>query len=81
MTANNHITSKRIIRIALRHSPGASVMANFKELKNCTVFEYLIYDDFCYSISDIRNDFKNIKAGAQSRQTRSRNLNVWNFAA
>ena len=56
-------------------------MAKFKELKLGTVFEYHIYEVFKYSISEIRNGFKNLKAGAQSRQTRNRNLNVWNFAA
>ena len=67
--------------IALRLSPGASVMAKFKEPKFGTVFEYHIYEVFKYSINEIRNGFKNLKVGAQSRQTRGRNLNVWNFAA
>ena len=65
----------------MRLSPGASVMAKFKELKIGTVFEYHIYEVFKYSINEIRNGFKNLKIGAQSRQTRNRSLNVWNFAA
>ena len=56
-------------------------MAKFKELKIGTVFEYHIYEVFKYSINEIRNDFKNLKLGTQSRQTRNRNLNAWNFAA
>ena len=72
---------KKLIRIALRLSPGVSVMANFEELKIGTVFEYHNYEVFNYFISEMRNGFKNLKVGAQSRQTRNRNLNVWNFAA
>ena len=56
-------------------------MAKFKELKIGTVFEYHIYEVFKYSINEIRNGFKNLKIGAQTRQTRNRSLNVWNFAA
>ena len=56
-------------------------MAKFKEVKIGTVFEYHIYVVFKYSIFDIRNGFKNLKIGAQSRQTRNRSLNVLNFAA
>ena len=55
-------------------------MAKFKELKIGTVFEYHIYEVFKYSINEIRNGFKKLKVGAQSRQTRNGNLNVWNFA-
>ena len=56
-------------------------MAKFKELKIGTVFEYHIYEVFKYSINENRNGFKNLKIGAQTRQTRNRSLNVWNFAA
>ena len=62
-------------------SPGARVMAKLKELKIGTVFEYLIYEVLKNSINETRNGFKNLKIGAQSRQTRNRSLNVWNFAA
>ena len=81
-TTKNHVTSKKIIRLALRLSPGTSKMAKLKELKVGTVFEYHIYEIFKYSINEIRNGFKNLKIGAQSRKaTRNRSLNVWNFAA
>ena len=56
-------------------------MAKYKELNIGTVFENHIYEVFRYSINEIRNDFKTLKIGAQSRQTRNRNLNVWNFTA
>ena len=75
------LLQKKIIRIAFRLPPRASVMAKFKELKIGTVFEYHIYEVFKYSINEIRNGFKNLKIGAQTRQTRNRSLNVWNFAA
>ena len=45
------------------------------------VFEYHIYEILKYSLNEIRNNFKHLKIGAHSKQTRNRNLHIWNYAA
>ena len=78
--AENPTSSEKLIRIALRLPPWASVLGKFNELKIGTVFEYHIYELFKFSLAQIRNGFQNLTIGIQQRHTRNVSFNVWNFS-
>ena len=74
------LLQKKLIRIALRLPPWASVIGKFNELKIRTVFEYHLYEIFKFCLSQVRNGFKKLNIGTQIRETRNRSRNIWNFA-
>ena len=54
-------------------------METFKEFMIGTVFELHFYELFKVSLDQIRSVFKIFNIGVQNRQTRNKNLNIWNF--
>ena len=64
----------------LRLPPWASVLGKLNELKIGTVFEYHIYEQFKFSLAQIRIGFQNLTIGIQQRQTRNVSCNIWNFS-
>ena len=42
--------------------------------------EHHLYELFKFSLDQIRNGFKILYIGIQNRQTRNKNLNIWNLA-
>ena len=74
------LVQKKLIRIALRLPPWASVLGKFNELKIGTVVEYHIYELFKFALAQIRNGFQNLTIGIQQRHTRNVSFNIWNFS-
>ena len=74
------LIQKKLIRIVLRLPPWASVTEKFKQFRIGTVYEHHLYELFKFSLDQIRNGFKILNIGKHNRQTRNKNLNIWNFA-
>ena len=70
------LIQRKLIRIALRLPPWASVLGKFNELKFGIVFEYHTYELFKFSLAQIRNGFQNLTIGSQQRQTRNVSFNI-----